>query len=178
VVKEPRSHAEIRSVTAPTTCLQCTTALRPDAAWCPLCFAPVTQPFDPLTAPLEDFVNQGGGTATLTHPIPPVAEPVVEFAAPVDTSAVDFVTPDQVRESGVPSADEPDSGKANENVALTDVDVMLAMLAAEHRRADPSAQIVDHMRDKNVRLVIIIGGSVALTALGFVVLAVVGHFTH
>lgn len=63
---------------------------------------------------------------------------------------------------------------SDEEVVLSDVDVMLAMLAAEHRQADPAAEIVDRLGDRNARIVIMIGGTVAVTLVGFVILAVLG----
>lgn len=41
------------------TCSQCGAPLRADQPWCSLCFARVPEPFDPLTAPLEELAGQG-----------------------------------------------------------------------------------------------------------------------
>jgi len=157
----------MKSVTAPLACSQCGASLRPDAAWCPLCFTQVAGAFDPLTAPIEDVLSQGGGTATLTQPLQPVAEPTVQNSPPApEPVAYELSVEETMDDAAVEQGGE-----------ISDVDVMLAMLAAEHRQADPSTQIVDRMGDKNARIVIMIGGSVAIALVGFVMLALLGSLS-
>ena len=40
------------------SCGECGTPLRADQSWCSLCFAQVSEAFDPLTAPLDEVLGQ------------------------------------------------------------------------------------------------------------------------
>jgi hypothetical protein len=57
---------------------------------------------------------------------------------------------------------------------LSDTDIMLAMLAAEHRQSDTSMQLVDRIGDKNARIVIMIGGTAVITLVVFALIALLG----
>ena len=159
----------MNSVTGPMTCTRCSAVVRPDDVRCPICYAHLADGFDPLTAPIEDVLRQGGGTATLTQYVQPVADPALDHppavvARPTEPTLEIAASVEQ------PSVEQP-------SVELSDVDVMLAMLAAEHRHGDSSAQIVDRLGDKNARIVIMIGGTVVISILCFVVLSLLGSLS-
>jgi hypothetical protein len=60
---------------------------------------------------------------------------------------------------------------------ISDVDVMLAMLAAEHRQAEPTSELTDRLGDKGARVMLIAGGTVAIAVVSFVLMAVLGTLT-
>ena len=179
-VKEFAPFAEMEGVTDALTCPQCAAAARPDAAWCSLCFAPLVGGFDPLTAPLEEVLGEGTNTAVLTQAAPAPPEVSLAQAPYVEAPPVSVPRPDQLP-VGVPySAPLVEESKALEPAGaenapeLSDVDVMLAMLASEHRQSDPSAEIVDRMGDKGTRVMVIVGGTIAIAVVAFVLMAVIG----
>jgi hypothetical protein len=57
---------------------------------------------------------------------------------------------------------------------VSDIDVMLSMLAAEHRAMDPTTALSDRFEEKSTRVAIMIGGTVVVGALLFAVLMVLG----
>jgi hypothetical protein len=57
---------------------------------------------------------------------------------------------------------------------VTSVDVMLSMLAAEHRMADPAAGLADRMEDKSTRIAVMVGGTLLVAVVGFLLLLVLG----
>jgi hypothetical protein len=57
---------------------------------------------------------------------------------------------------------------------VTDVDVMLSMLAAEHRRSDPSAGLAERLGDRSTRITVMVGGTILIAGIGFLVLTVLG----
>ena len=59
-------------------------------------------------------------------------------------------------------------------VEVPDVDVMLSMLAAEHRQSDPAAGIAERLEDKSTRIAVMVGGMVLIGAVVFLVLTVLG----
>lgn len=138
-----------------TSCAQCGAQLRPDQGWCSLCFAQVESAFDPLTAPLNELLELSGEGATPEAPVEPAAPELP--AAPV--AEVASVTPD-----GVPEADE----------AVTDVDVMFSMLAAEHRMSDPAVSLAERLGDRSTRITVMVGGTILIAGVGFLLLTILG----
>lgn len=67
---------------------------------------------------------------------------------------------------------EPEEPEASPEVS--DIDVMLSMLAAEHREGDPTSRWVGGMEDKATRIAVMVGGTVVVAALGFLMLTVLG----
>jgi hypothetical protein len=57
---------------------------------------------------------------------------------------------------------------------VTDVDVMLSMLAAEHRQSDPSAGLAERLGDRSTRITVMLGGTLLIAGIGFLVLTVLG----
>jgi len=170
-------------VSAGNACPQCGAATRPDAAWCSLCFAQLSGGFDPLTAPIEEVLGQSDGTTkTVT---PPVVHEDIETYAPAEPRHVaDPITTDEVTVG--PKAAAPASANVglpadrNGSVAeedLSEVDVMLALLAAEHRQGDPTVAWADRFGDKGVRMMIVVGGTAAMAAISFVILTIFGALT-
>lgn len=174
-VKDRHVNAESTGVSAGNACPQCGAATRPDAAWCSLCFAQLTGGFDPLTAPIEEVLGQSEGTTkTVTPPV--VHEDIETYAAEASSHVADPVTTAEV--AGGPSVAPPDD--SNSPVVgedLTEVDVMLALLAAEHRQDDPAVAWADRFGDKGVRMMIIMGGTAAVAAICFVILTIFGALT-
>lgn len=54
-------------------------------------------------------------------------------------------------------------------VDISDIDVMLGMLAAEHRSADPTSALAQHLGDRGAKTLFIVGG-VAVASIAFFVL--------
>ena len=182
-------------MTAAVTCPQCGAGVPADAAWCPLCFAQVAGGFDPLTAPIEEVLGHTT-TATQTVQAPPVAAPTADaapepveapaveplqwhadietYVAPTPSPVIEPLTTDAVTAGATTAPVEASGQPATE---LSDVDVMLAMLAAEHRQADPSSEWMDRFGDKNSRMMIILGGTALVAAVIFVLLTVFGALT-
>ncbi len=152
------------------TCPQCGAVARSDAAWCSLCYAQLVADFDPLTAPLEELLSQGNGTAVMTQqaPAPAAQTPEVpEWDTPAETPAPSYDPPAAISEDPVESTD----------TQISDVDVMLAMLAAEHRQAEPTSALAERLGDKGARVLLIVGGTVAIAAVAFVLMALLGTLT-
>jgi len=160
-------------VTAPLACPQCAAALRSDAAWCPLCFTRIESGFDPLTAPIEEVLSGGGGTATMTQPVQSAPDALSEPR----TQPVEHMVPPQLEPVADPLTDplaggtDPDAVEGGE---ISDIDVMLAMLAAEHRQADPSTEILDRFGDKSTRMVIMVAGTLVVGVVCLGLLALLG----
>ena len=170
-------------MSAGNACPQCGATTRPDAAWCSLCFAQLSGGFDPLTAPIEEVLGQSAGTTkTVT---PPVVHEDIETYAPAEPRHVaDPITTDEVRVGPTaPAKVAPNVGLSadlNGSVAqedLSEVDVMLALLAAEHRQGDPTVAWADRFGDKGVRMMIVVGGTAAMAAISFVILTIFGALT-
>ena len=156
------------------TCPQCGAVARSDAAWCSLCFAQLVAGFDPLTAPLEELLSEGNGTAVMTQQAPaPAPAPATwtaelpDWESPAESPATSFDPPEPTPEDPAESTDSE----------ISDVDVMLAMLAAEHRQAEPTSELVDRLGDKGARVLLIVGGTVAIAVVVFVMMAVLGTLT-
>jgi len=166
-------------VSAVNACPQCGAATRPDAAWCSLCFAQLAGGFDPLTAPIEEVLGQSEGTTkTVTPPV--VHEDIHEDIETYDVAAPRHVAdPITTAQVAVGPAVEPlvDVNGSTAGAELSEVDVMLALLAAEHRQGDPTGAWADRFGDKGVRMMIIMGGTAAMAAICFVVLTVFGALT-
>ncbi|MCZ3387868.1 MAG: hypothetical protein LH645_01820 [Actinomycetia bacterium] len=149
------------------SCGQCGAQLRAEQDWCSLCYAGVEPSFDPLTAPLEQVVGRSEA------PEPPVADPVIESApaTPVGDLRLDRAS----NHLAVSSPEEPvDTTDDKSAVEVSDLDVMFSMLAAEHRRSDVTAQIVDRLEDRSTRIAVMVGGMVLVGAVSFLVLTVLG----
>jgi len=174
-VKDYCIHAESTGVSAGNACPQCGAATRPDAAWCSLCFAQLAGGFDPLTAPIEEVLGLTEGTTkTLT---PPVAHEDIETYAPeVSRHVADPITTDDLASGSlIPIAGPAQSPEVEDD--LTEVDVMLAMLAAEHRQTDPTVKVLDRLGDKGSRVLIIISGTAVVGAVVLLSLTILGALT-
>ena len=57
---------------------------------------------------------------------------------------------------------------------VSDVDVMLSMLAAEHRQGDPTARWAGSLDDKATRFGVMAGGAVLIATIGFLLLTLLG----
>ena len=143
------------------SCGECGAPLRPEQDWCSLCYAAVEPVFDPLTAPLGDVMDVAAGRSAPSEPESAVdAEPVSE--------------PELVTEADRPNdpleSDEPDEPR----IDVSDVDVMLSMLAAEHRRSEPASGLAERLGDRSTRIAVMVGGMVVVGAVLFVVLTALG----
>jgi hypothetical protein len=109
--------------------------------------------------------------------LPPVQS--TEPARPVDwaqttdfAEATDFA---ETTESVSPAADATPDGAPLATPELSDVDVMLSMLAAEHRRGDATSDLAQRFEDKGTRFLVMGAGMTAVMVLGFVALTLLGH---
>jgi len=144
--------------------------VRPDAGWCTLCFASLGQAFDPLTAPLDEVVGQSGGGSVVTGGPGAVMQPATE---PADQRPVAPIPgPD------LPAPEGPVAPGDTEAIApIDDVEVMLGMLAAEHRQADRTADLAEQLSNKGTRTAVMLGGALVMTLVLFLLLFAAGLFT-
>ncbi len=140
------------------SCGECGAPLRPEQDWCSLCYAVVQPVFDPLTAPLDDVIDVAAGLSATSEPESAadpgrvsVPEPIIEATRPDDPH-------------------QPDEPKAD----VSDVDVMLSMLAAEHRRAEPASGLAERLGDRSTRVAVMVGGTVIVGAVLFAILTALG----
>jgi len=155
-------------VSTTLTCGECGTPLRTDQSWCSLCFAQVSEAFDPLTAPLDEVLGQ---VEAATHVPVPSAEPPEGIS---DVMAQDVATiprtPSPVaRYEHAPSDDGTEDPKP-----ISEIDVMLSMLAAEHKAMDPVADLTDRLGDRSARIVVMVGGTAIIGVLLFALLTLFG----
>ncbi|MEO8329489.1 MAG: zinc ribbon domain-containing protein [Candidatus Nanopelagicales bacterium] len=181
IIKNFGVSAEVEGVTDALSCPQCGAATRADAAWCSLCYAPMAGGIDPLTAPLEELLGAGGSTALMTSTLP-VTRDSASSVEPVESGVAD-VAASHGRHALVPVSPESEGSSSPGEVPteassdISEVDVMLAMLAAEHRQQDPSVELVDRMGDKGARVMLIVGGTIAVAVVALVIMAVLGALT-
>jgi hypothetical protein len=95
---------------------------------------------------------------------------VLEPAAPRDVEVVSEVAAPYESVAAPTNAEEADSAQGE----VTDVDVMLSMLAAEHRMTDPAADLAERLGDRSTRITVMVGGTILIAGLGFLVLTVLG----
>ena len=74
----------------------------------------------------------------------------------------------------VPDASALPASSEDDDVEVTDIDVMFSMLSAEHRAMDRTSAITARMDDKSARVAIMIGGALIIGALLFLALTVLG----
>jgi hypothetical protein len=161
-------HLETPVVPPRTECPHCGAALAREALWCSLCFADLSRTdFDPLTAPLDEVM------ARAPEPVEPLASDPSEDGpgAPATslTSTAFSTSPASTAPVGSPDTDPtlpPVEG----------LEVMFALLSAEHRGADPSTRWLDLFSDGGPRMAVMIGGTLAVTAVCFAVIALLGLF--
>ena len=67
-----------------------------------------------------------------------------------------------------------EANESETNSEVTDLDVMFSMLAAEHRRGDPTQTLADRLEDKSTRIAVMVGGTMVVALLAFVALTVLG----
>ncbi len=139
------------------SCGQCGSPLRPDQSWCSLCYATIQPIVDPLTSPLDEVIGLDASlgevvedTARETldeaveHQVPP--EPLAEPKREVDTPALD----------------------------VSEVDIMLSMLAAEHRQSEPAAGLAERFGDRSTRMAVMVGGTAVVGLILFGILTALG----
>lgn len=164
------------------SCAQCGATLRSEQGWCSLCYAKIDADFDPLTAPLEELEHRQSdipGEADQSHVAGHALEAVdaldIEAISAEASSAGPDTTPLSVpapRPALTPTP--PVEAEAATGHQIDDVDVMLSMLAAEHRRNDPSAALADRMGDRSVRMLVMFGGMALVAAVTFLGLTALG----
>ena len=154
-------------VSTTLSCPQCGTAMRPDQGWCGLCYARPEDHFDPLTAPLEEVLHHSDPTEALELE---GSTEVVEDLTPVASAPDALLEPVEVP-SGPP---EPSTTGEAPKGPLSDVDVMLSMLAAEHRQSDRTVEVLDRFDDKATRILIMVGGTAVIAVLSFALMALLG----
>lgn len=166
-------YADVRSVSTFDHCPSCGGAVRHGADWCTQCFAALGQGFDPLTAPMQDLLNEPDESlmARAAHPTPQppaaaAAQPLVSQSEPArGRHARPSLSPlDQPAETSPTPA-----LNSQPTVDISDVDVMLGMLAAEHRSADPTSALAQHLGDRGAKTLFIVGG-VAVASIAFFIL--------
>lgn len=143
------------------SCGECGAPLRPEQDWCSLCYAAVKPVFDPLTAPLDDVMDVAAGLSAPSEP---------ESAADPEPVSGPELMAEAVLPDVPPEPDEPDE----EKIDVSDVDVMLSMLAAEHRRSEPASGLAERLGDRSTRIAVMVGGMVVVGAVLFAVLTALG----
>ena len=151
-------------------CGECRAPLRPEQDWCSLCYAAVKPVFDPLTAPLDDVIDVAAGLGVPSEP---------ESAADPEPVSGPELTTEALHPDDSPEPDEPDEPDEPERpdepgIDVSDVDVMLSMLAAEHRRGEPASGLADHLSERSTRMAVMVGGMVVVGAVLFAVLTALG----
>jgi hypothetical protein len=166
-------------VTTEPRCPACGSLVRPGADWCSLCHADLRPA--PERTPEPALVDVAPVEAA------PVESHAVH-AAPAGPLAVDAVQDEVSTAVGGPrrgrharaTVEEHASGASPADVALAqagiDAGTVAAMLAADGSR--PLASAADRIADRQHRLLAVVGGMAALTAVGFLVLYVFGSFVH
>ena len=161
--------AEEGSVSTTLSCGECGTALRADQSWCSLCYAPVTEPFDPLTAPLDEVLGQVEGAMHDFEPSADTLSPIPEQPAQQDALAVSHLEQSTVSHSP-PTIDE----ECEDLEDVSEIDVMLSMLAAEHKAMDPAAGLTERLGDRSTRIAVMVGGTAIIGGLLFALFTVFG----
>ncbi len=171
--------ADVRSVNTFDHCPSCGGAVRLDADWCTQCFAALGQGFDPLNAPMQDLLNESDESvmarvvhvtpqplASAVDPQPLVGQPqpargrhARPSTSPLDQPAETSPTPDV---------------NSQPTVDISDIDVMLGMLAAEHRSADPTSALAQHLGDKGAKTLFILGGVAVASMVFFILMFIAG----
>lgn len=157
-VKRSRVCADEWGVGTTLSCGECGAPLRPEQDWCSLCYAAVKPVFDPLTAPLDDVID--AATAAGEHSGP--ALPAEPQPVPVPERTVQAVRVGEPTEKGEPAVD------------VSDVDVMLSMLAAEHRRSEPASGLAERLGDRSTRVAVMVGGTLIVGAVLFAIFTALG----
>lgn len=143
------------------SCGECGAALRPGQGWCSLCFVAVQASFDPLTAPLDEVVERSDAPEAPSAQPPPVdGHEGSELLVPV--SPISATPTDDVGETAEPG--QP----------LSNMDVMLSMLAAEERRNDPTAGLAERLDDRASRMAVIFAIMLLIGGVGLLLLTVLG----
>jgi len=112
----------------------------------------------PVTAPLELDATRGPVEQSEAWPSAP--EPV----QPLEAEAVHAGTMDAEADDAAPQE-------------ISDVDVMLGMLAAEHRQSERTSDLAAQLNDKGTRTMVMIGGAAVIGMVLFVLMAIAGLFT-
>jgi len=109
-------------------------------------------------------------------PAEPAAAPVDPLTAPLET--LPARQGKHAATSTVPPVEHDDVSPTGD---IESVDVMLAMLAAEHRQERTKSALLGHVmplvEDKASRTYVTVGGVVTMTALFFIVIALFGLLT-
>jgi hypothetical protein len=142
--------------------------MRPDQSWCSLCYSRVVEAFDPLTAPLDEVLGQVESETQVDVAVTPPAEQPEESFRELDIASARLTLTHG-------SAAEPPTGEGVEvPPGVSDVDVMLSMLAAEHKAMDPAAGLTDRLGDRSTRVAIMVGGTLVVGAFLFALLTLFG----
>jgi predicted amidophosphoribosyltransferase len=164
-------------VSTTLSCAQCGATLRPDQGWCSLCYAQVEAHFDPLTAPLEELEQRESvGSVQPDEQVGQALETIDEsqstdFSEPLAPTPITEPAPKPAFTSAEPVSTVAETSTG---AGLDDVDVMLSMLAAEHRQNDRSAALAERMSDRGVRMAVMFGGMLLVGALAFFGLTALG----
>lgn len=171
------------------TCPHCGAVVRPDAPWCTLCLTDLRPAPAPVPEPVPEPVPVAVA-APVPEPVPASVPASVPESVPESVAAASVALETPVRRRGrhargadddvatalpmLPDADLDDATAAAPGRPEESVDVMLSLLRAEHAR-DDSVPFADVMSERSTRVMVIVGGMVALTVLGLFVLFVLGH---
>jgi hypothetical protein len=132
----------------------------------------VGEEFDPLTAPLEDVLGRVEAEVAIA---PDVPEPTAVEPTAVEPVAVQPAAPPTPRaDESSAVVETPGPTEESEVSEVTDLDVMLSMLAAEHRAMDRTSIWNERMGDRSTRLAVMVGGTALVALAFFVALTVLG----
>jgi hypothetical protein len=147
-------------------CPQCSAHVRPDAAWCTLCYADLRAAPEPPPEPSTPDAAPGGETGpVLAADTQPAAER-------------DELGRGKHARSATSYADARKAGTRDDEAAAADLEAraeqMLAMLAAEN--GSPLGPWADRLDSTTSRVVAGLVGLVVLATAGLLVMTVLGHF--
>lgn len=151
------------------SCGECGTPLRADQSWCSLCYARVAEPFDPLTAPLDEVLGQVEGATQVPVPSVDTSSPSIEEMAQDAEPEMSYSEAPLARYSRALIDEEPEDLED-----VSEIDVMLSMLAAEHKAMDPAAGLTERLGDKSTRIAVMVGGTAIIGGVLFALLTVFG----
>ena len=161
-------------------CPRCGAVVRPDASWCPLCHqpfgsdAPAPSRSEPAPAPAPEPSEAATAGAVAAIPLDPLNAPLEQLLEPAEPPSPQppaAAPPAVPAPQPVPEATESHELPAGDRPA-EDVDVMLALLAAEHQQQDALGPLAGRLQDKGTRAAVMLGGVVLLSLVLFGVLGV------
>jgi hypothetical protein len=163
--------------------------MREDAQWCTQCFATVEAAFDPLTAPLDEVEAPEPVAVSVAvepaDPTPPPSSTAVEHrprharhARPAGDPLTDPLEPaGHAATTGTEQDGDSANAESSDPLADTDVDLMLTLLAADHRSKEQASALAQYLSDRGTRVIATIIGVSVVAIIGFILLFILSVIT-